>query len=90
MDWMLVITLIIDAIMECMENRSRAKIEAGLLDPGALESIMLRQILRTNFGLRGKALRKAHREGIKALKATPPDVIVSWCDEAEEKLAAKE
>jgi hypothetical protein len=88
MDWMLVITMVIEAIMKCMENRSREEILEGLCDPGALETIMLRRILIRDFGLRGKKLRKACKEGITALKATPREVLVGWVDEAEELASA--
>ncbi len=68
MDWALIIPMVIDAIMKCMENRKSSKIEAGLRNPGWREGRILFSIL-IDEGLRGKQLRKEHRNGIKQLKA---------------------
>lgn len=87
MDWMLIITMLFDFLRECMENRSRDDIEAGIRDPGAAETFALRYILRKEFGLRGKKLRKAVREGVAYGKAMPQRVLTDLLNEAEEKAA---
>lgn len=87
MDWMLVITMLFDFLRECMENRSRARIKKGIRNPGFAETMALRYVLRKNFGLRGKKLRKAVREGIAYGKAMPERILDDVLDEAEEKAA---
>ena len=88
MDWMLVITMLFDFLAECMKNRSRDDIEAGIRDPGMAETFALRYILRKKFGLRGKELRKAVHGGIAYGKSMPQRVMVDLLDEAEERVQA--
>jgi len=89
MEWMLIFQALIEAIAKCIDERnprrrSRAQVEAGLLNPGLLEAACLRQILKDQFGLRGRELRRRGREGIEVLKSLPKEHIIGWCDEAEE------
>ena len=84
---MLVITLLLDFLAECMENRSRDDIKAGVRKGGAAEHFALRYILRKKFGLRGKELRKATREGITYGRSMPERVMDDLLDEAEGKVA---
>jgi len=86
MDWMAIFTMVIEAIMKCMENRSRASIAAGLADPGAAEVGQLRIILRKK-GYRGQALREKIDEGIAWVKSQP-EAVSDLMDEAEERVQA--
>lgn len=87
MDWMLIITMLFDFLAECMENRSRDDIEAGIRNPGMAETFALRYVLRKEFGLRRKKLRQAVREGLAYGKSMPQRVLTDLLDEAEEKAA---
>ncbi len=87
MDWMLIITMLLEFFAECMENRSRRRIKRGIRNPGARETFALRYILRKEFGLRGKKLQKAVRKGIAYGKSMPSCILEDLLDEAEEKAA---
>uniref|UniRef100_A0A6M3LRA0 Uncharacterized protein n=1 Tax=viral metagenome TaxID=1070528 RepID=A0A6M3LRA0_9ZZZZ len=88
MDWMLIFTMVIDAIMQCMENRSRPDIEASLRRPGALETLTLRRIIKQQTGLRGRALADAVAEGLAYGKSMPSEAIAAMMEEAEERVQA--
>ena len=88
MEWIAIITMVIEAIMECMENRNRVDIEAGLRRPGALETLTLRRIIRRETGFRGRKLRDAVAEGLAYAKAMPSDEITAIMAEAEERVQA--
>ena len=69
MDWMILITMVIEAIMESLENRDRAEIVGRLKKPRGREALILRRILVKEFGLRGRKLRKACAEGMDELRS---------------------
>ncbi len=71
MDWMIIITMVIEMIMESLENRSPELIADRLKKPRGREALVLRRILVKEFGLRGRALRDACREGMDELKSAP-------------------
>ncbi|NQU11864.1 hypothetical protein HQ590_13805 [bacterium] len=83
MDWATLILAVIDAIKECLENRDRNQVEAGLHRPGMREAWALRKILRRDEGLRGRALHAAVRDGMDYLADMDSAEIGALCDEAE-------
>jgi len=88
MDWMAIFTMVIEAIMACMETRSRADIEAGLRNPGALDTLTLRRIIRQETGLRFRKLNDAVAEGLAYGKSMPSEAIAEMMDEAEARVQA--
>jgi len=83
-EWIVIIEMVIEFLRECMENRNRAAIKAGLLDPGPAEILAMRKILRKQ-GLRGRALRDKTMEGFGQLAVLGSAGIDELLDEAEEK-----
>jgi len=88
MDWMLIVTLLFEFLQDCMVNRSRAEIMAGVRNPGARETFALRFILWKTFHLRGEALRDAVQEGLAYGREAPECVLSGLLDEAEAKRVA--
>lgn len=81
MEWVAIITMIIEAIQKCLENRqSRESIMTGLRNPGPREAWVLRRILRKE-GNRGRRLRQLTKEGIAQL--------ISMSTEEVEELVAE-
>ena len=72
MEWILMIEAIFKMIQECMEDRSNQDIVAGMKNPGPLEYFACKRIVRRETGLRGRALRRKAREGMKELQALEP------------------
>ena len=87
MEWALIIEMIIEAIMECRENRDRADVEAGLRNPGLRETIAMRRALRSE-GFHGRDLREAMNEGVATLREMPPAEITALMDAVEARRAA--
>ncbi|KKN77722.1 hypothetical protein LCGC14_0356960 [marine sediment metagenome] len=75
MEWIMIITAIIEAIQECQENRDRDDIEAGLNKPGPRERWAIRRILIQEKGLRGKKLWRKVDEGMNELRALDSEDI---------------
>lgn len=75
MEWVLLIEMIIKAIQKCRESRTEGAVIAGLNDPGVLEYFAIKRIVRREWGLRGKALRRKAREGMRELQALKPKEI---------------
>ena len=71
MDWMLIITLLLEAIMESLEDRNPAVIAGRLKKPRGREVLIFRRMLVKEFGLNGRELRDACKEGIEELKSMP-------------------
>ena len=81
-DWMIAFTMLLEFLQECMENRSRADIEAGIRNPGLREVMALRYVLRRKFGLRGRELRDAVKEGVEYGREISDRVLTDMLDEA--------
>jgi len=88
MDWLAIFTMVIEAIMACMETRSRADIQAGLRNPGVLETLTLRRIIRKETGLKRRALDDAVAEGLAYARTMPSSEVTAMFDEAEERVQA--
>ena len=86
MNWTVLIAAVIAVLMECLENRSRQEVEAGLSRPGFLQRGALRQVLRNTQGLRGRRLRVAMDEGMEYLAAMESDEVAELLDDAERKM----
>ena len=72
MEWVLLIEMIIKAIQECREARTDPDILAGLNNPGPLEYFAAKRIIRREWRLRGKKLRKKARQAIVELQSLNP------------------
>ena len=88
MEWVAIITMVIEAIMQCMEDRSRPDIERGLRNPGLRETMVLRRIIRQEKGLTGRKLHDAVSEALAYAKAMPSEEITAMLAEAEERVQA--
>lgn len=72
-------------IIECIRERNREKVEAGLNNPGIREVLALRRHLRKKEKLRGKELYRAVREGMKELEDMDSEETEALVAEAVEK-----
>ena len=82
--WIPIIALVIEAIVECLKNRKREDIVAGLMNPGLRETWALRRILRKEEGLRGQELREKVWEGLQFLSEMPSGEVEEMMCEAED------
>lgn len=85
MDWSVLIVALFDALVECLKERRREKVEAGLNDPGFREAFVLRRLLRDQ-GLRGRALRTAIDDGMVYLESMTAEDIACLLDDVDAKL----
>jgi len=88
MEWAVIIPLVIEAIMACLENRDRTEIIEGLANPGPRETLALWRVLRSQ-GFRGRKLYAALREGLQAMQSATRSELTSLVDAAEEARAAQ-
>ena len=87
MDWVLIITTIIELIQECRENQDRATILSRLRRPGLRETVLLRRAIRQQTGLHGRALTARVREGIQVLAEQTDEQLGDLMDEVEAAVA---
>ena len=84
MEWIIIIELIISTIKECLENRNKTEIIAGLRNPGLREAAVVHRILRKE-GYHGKKLRKACQKAMQDLLDASDEEIKSLVAQAEGK-----
>lgn len=85
MDWMVIITMILEMIEKCFETDDRTTIERRLRNPGLRETWALRRTIRDQTELRGRELHAAVREGITTLKAMDDTEIAELLNEVAGK-----
>ena len=88
MDWLPIVAMLLEFLQDCMANRNRAEIMAGVRNPGPRETFALWYILRKECKLRGKELRDAVQEGLAYGREMPECVMNDLLDEAEAKRVA--
>ena len=69
MNWIALFEMILRMIEQCQENRSRRDIERGMNNPGAREYLAAKAIIKKEWGLKGKKLRKKAREAVDELRS---------------------
>ena len=74
------VTMIIDAIKKCRENRSRADVMRSLAEPGWMERFIIRRTFKRELLLRGSELSKATREMMGKLKNAQTSQVVALMD----------
>jgi hypothetical protein len=75
MGWFAIFEAVLDLIERCQEKRDPAEIEAGLNNPGILEKLSLRAVIKKELGLSGKKLRKKVKQGMAELRDLDPSDI---------------
>ncbi len=88
MGWESLIFQLFAALIECIQDRRRESVEAGLRDPGLREAIALRRVLKKEEGLRGRALHVKVREGMDYLRDMDGEEISALVDEAMASVSA--
>lgn len=83
MEWLAIVDAIIQMISECMDNRSRANIEAGLKRPRLRERWACKHVLREELGLVGVPLIKATNNAMRGLKNMDDEDRTMALDAAE-------
>ncbi len=84
MDWITLIPLFFQALIECIQSRNRADVAEGLINPGAREVWAIRRVLRRETGVKGRDLAAATREALCCLREMTPAEIEDAMCEAEE------
>jgi len=75
MDWIMILTMLMEMLQKCQENRTPEAIEAGLNNPGIRERLALRAAIKEKLGLRGSALREKVAEGMDELRGIGPEGV---------------
>ncbi|HUT10123.1 MAG TPA: hypothetical protein VMY42_06475 [Thermoguttaceae bacterium] len=95
--FLIIFPLILEAIMQCQENRNDDDIVEGLVRPGEGQAVALLRILRQDIyrdgilihkGLRGVPLVNQTRKGIRRLKKMSRADVVGMVAEAAAHRAA--
>lgn len=84
MNWVSLIPILLQALLECIQSRDREKVAQGLRNPGARETLAIRRVLRRETGAKGRELAEATSEALCCLsEMTPAEIEDAMC-EAEE------
>jgi len=89
MDWSILIAAVIEAIVECLKERNRDRIEFGLNNPGFREAFALRRVLRDQ-GMRGRELRLTVDDGMTYLAGMTVEDVACLMDDADAVLRGEE
>jgi len=83
MDYFGLLSRLLDALIECFQNRSRAEIKYSLQHPRLLEILILRGILRRDYGLNGQQLRREVDATVDAAAHMSESLLAQLLDEAQ-------
>ena len=86
MDWVSLIPVFFQALIECIQSRNRAEVAEGLVNPGAREVWAIRRVLRKETDARGRDLTAATREALACLRdMTPADIEDAICEAEDDQ-----
>jgi len=88
-EWIAIVEMILNMIADCLEERRREDVEAGLLLPGFREYRAIVRGLRDEQDLHGRALRKEADECMATLREADAEDICCLLDDAEELKARR-
>ena len=88
MEWFAIVEMILSMIADCLEQRRREDVEAGLLRPGMREYRAILRGLREG-GLHGRDLRAEATECMEALREADAEDISCLLDDAAALLATE-